>query len=73
MNLTHEVLVIAVDPPLVQWLPVPEQMRRRHALQLEPVKEGDDEGIDIPLRNFMTKKTTRNPKRNDCCVLMNYS
>ena len=64
MNLTHEVLVIAVDPPLVQRPhDVPEQMRRRHVL--EPVEEGDDEDIDIPLRNFMKKKTARKPKRND--------
>ena len=33
---------------------VPEWMRRRQAL--EPVEEGDDEDIDIPLRNFMKKK-----------------
>ena len=64
MNLTHEVLVIAADPPLVQRpRDVPEWMRRRHAL--EPVEEGDDEDIDIPLRNFMKKKTARKPKRND--------
>ena len=56
MNLTHEVLVIVADPPLLQRLPVPEEMRRRHVLQLELVDEGDDEGIDIPLRNFMKKK-----------------
>ena len=72
MNLTHEVLVIAMDPPLVQWPhDVLEWMRRRHVL--EPVEEGDDKDIDIPLRNFMEKKIARKPKRNDCCVLMNYS
>ena len=49
---------------------VPEWMRRRHAL--EPVEEGDDKDIDIPLRNFMEKKLARKPKRNDCCVLMNF-
>ena len=71
MNLTHEVLVIVADPPLVQWPhDVPERMRRRYVL--EPVEEGDDEDIDIPLRNFMKKKTARKPKRNDCCVLMNF-
>ena len=62
MNLTHEVLVTAADPPLVQRLPVPEQMRRRHVLQLEPVEEGDEEGIDIPLRNFMKKKQQETQK-----------
>ena len=72
MNLTHEVLVIVVDPSLVQRPRVPEEMRRRHALQLELVEEGDDEDIDIPLRNFMKKKTARKPKRNGCCVLMNF-
>ena len=63
MNLTHEVLVIAADPPLLQWLPVPEEMRRRHVLQLEPVDEGDDKGIDIPLRNFRKKKNSKKPKK----------
>ena len=47
-----------------------ERMRRRHVL--ERVEEGDDEDIDIPLRNFMKKKTARKPKRNGCCVLMNF-
>ena len=70
MNLTHEVLVIAVDPPLVQRPHVLEWMRRRHAL--EPVEEGDDKDIEFPLRNFMKKKIARKPKRNDCCVLMNF-
>ena len=41
-------------------------------LQLEPIDEGDDEGIDIPLRNFMKKRIARNQKRNNCCVLMNF-
>ena len=72
MNLTHEVLVIAVDSPLLQRLLVLEEMRRRHVLQLELVDEGHEEGIDIPLRNFMKKKTARNPKRNNCSVLMNF-
>ena len=62
MNLTHEVLVIAADPPLVQWPhDVPERMRRRHALEL--VEEGDDEDIDIPLRNFMKKKNGKKSKK----------
>ena len=63
MNLTHEVLVIAADPPLLQRLPVLEEMRRRHVLQLEPVEEGDDEGIDIPLRNFMKRRRSKKPKK----------
>ena len=62
MNLTHELLVIAVDPRLLQRLPIPEEMRR-HVLQLELVDEGDDEGIDIPLRNFMKNKNSKKPKK----------
>ena len=63
MNLTHEVLVIAADPRLVQRPHVPEQTRRRHALQLEPVEEGSDEDIDIPLRDFMKRKNSKKPKK----------
>ena len=62
MNLTHEVLVIVADPPLVQQPhDVPEWMRRRHVLEL--VEEGDEEDIDIPLRNFMKKRNGKKAKR----------
>ena len=66
MNLTHEVVVIAADPPLVQRPRVPKQMRRRHVLELEPVEEGNDEDIDLPLRNYMIKKNSKKPKKNYC-------
>ena len=39
---------------------VPKWMRRRHAL--EPVEEGDDEDIDIALRNFMEKNSKKAKK-----------
>ena len=46
----------------MQWPhDVPEQMRRRHAL--EPVEEGDDEDIDIPLINFMKKRNSKKAKK----------
>ena len=62
MNLTHEVLVIVANPPLVQRPhDVPKWMRRRHAL--EPVEEGDDKDIDIPLRNFMKRKNSKKAKK----------
>ena len=40
-----------------------EEMRRRHALQLEPIEERDDEDIDIPLRNFMKKINGKKAKK----------
>ena len=65
MNLTHEVLVIAGDPPLVQWPhDVPERMRRRHVL--EPVEEGGMMRTLIFLLEILwKKKTARKPKRKD--------
>lgn len=56
MNLTHEVVVIAADPPLAQRSRAPEHMRRRHVLELESVEQGNDEAIDLPLRNHVIKK-----------------
>ena len=62
MNSTHEVLVIAMDPPLVQQPhDVLEWMRRRHVLEL--VEEEDGEDIDIPLRNFMEKRNGKKVKK----------
>lgn len=63
MNLTHEVVVIAADPPLAQRPRVPKQMRRRHALELESIEEGNEEEIDLPLRNYMIKKNSKKPKK----------
>ena len=40
---------------------VPEWMRRKHVL--EPVEEGDDEDIDIPLINFMKKRNDKKEKK----------
>jgi hypothetical protein len=55
VNLTHEV-VIAADPLLAQQPPVREQMRRRHALESQSVEQGNDEDMDLPLRNFTIKQ-----------------
>ena len=40
---------------------VPERMRRKHVLEL--VEEGDDEDIDIPLRNFMKRRNDKKAKK----------
>lgn len=63
MNLTHDVIIIAANRPLVQRPRVPEQTRMRHALKIEPIEEGNDEDIGIPLRDFMKRKNSKKPKK----------
>ena len=63
MNLTHDVVVIVADPPLVHQLPVPKQMWGIHVLRLEPVEEGNDEDIDAPLSRYLRKMSKKQKKK----------
>ena len=75
MNLTHDAVIFAIDSPLAQWPPILEQMRRRHALELELIAEWMTRTLKF-LLEFTYEKITRSPKRNDLnkfYVLMNYS